>query len=170
MLFKILKKLQGGEKINREDVGLLGIKLESVQPTFMAKFFGVSNQTICNWESENCPRNPDRTFNLAEVSHWLVNREKAKHNNAFEKDLKGKKTQAEIERIEAQVRKINEETIPREEYENRFASWASSAEAFWTQVCHAVRHHFVGLSAIEQADVLLSDLGRRFFEKWIGNK
>jgi phage terminase Nu1 subunit (DNA packaging protein) len=170
MLFKILKKLQDGEKINREDVGLLGIKLESLQMVFVAKFFQVSGQTVCNWVLEGCPKNADGSFNLAEVSHWLVNREKAKHDNDFQKKLKEKKMQAEIERMEAQTGKIKEETIPREEYESRFASWASSAEAFWTQVCHAVRHHFVGLIATEQVDVLLHDLGKRFFEKWIGNK
>ncbi len=165
MLLTVLKKLQDGEKINREDVGLLGVNLESVQNIFAVHFFGISRQTITDWATEGAPRNPDGTINLADTCRWLVNREKLKNKSP----LKDKKTQAEIERIEAQIGKIREETIPRNEYESRFASWASSFKAFWQQAWNRNRHNFV-MRSQEEIDVLIEEFGRKLMEVWCGHE
>jgi len=165
-VLQILKRLQGGENLVADDIGLLGFDFHSVDQKTCAQFFNVTRTTINTWIDSGCPRNGDNSYNLFEVHTWLMEREKKKiardPNNKKEMKL-----EKEIELLEAKINNANKETMLIKDHESAFSSWANSFKSFWGQAWRKNRHHFVGRSQ-EEIDVLMAEFGRQLMDVWCG--
>lgn len=163
-LANVLMILQNGEKLKKQDIGLLGYDLNSVPHSYCAKLFKVSDRTLFMWVDKGCPKNKENsTYDLYEVTNWLVNKERKKHETGG--TLKDKKTNIEIERIRAQIQKIRQETMPREEHEAIIKSWASSFKNFFPQAVRKNIHHFE-MQKIDSLNVLFHEFGKQLMEIW----
>jgi hypothetical protein len=79
-----------------------------------ARFFHVKPLTIERWLADGCPRNADLTYNFFDVHSWLL--EQASKEGE-KNDLRSKKLQEEIRKLQLTNDKIAELYILRSEHE-----------------------------------------------------
>jgi hypothetical protein len=72
-----------------------------VSRSAVAKHYGVNGGSVSAWVKAGCPQLPKGLFVLADVEKWLRARDEKKAERA---SLKDQKTQAEINRILADIR------------------------------------------------------------------
>jgi hypothetical protein len=100
------------------------IDIEKCTQLDLALIFGITTRAVQKWE--NPPRNEDKTYNLPKIVQWRME----KLSGSASGDLKEQKLRAEIERINAQVSKINENFIERSMHETILTSREASLRAF----------------------------------------
>lgn len=118
-----------------------------------AIFFGVTVQALHRWVDNGCPKNSNGSFNWQEVHKWLVEREKKK--NEGQGDLKEQKLKKEIERMEAQINKINSEYIERTLYDSNIRALIVAVREHGKQMAMKNYPEFIGLTADEAKIKLL---------------
>jgi hypothetical protein len=122
----------------------------------IARCFCVSVAAVDKWVTMGCPQNSDRTMGIYQVHRWLMQREINRHCGVDDKNksLKDKKTEKEIERLEAQINKIQEKTIERELHDAICNSRARDAADNWSRMImkNAV---YLAMKPIDELKVLL---------------
>jgi hypothetical protein len=76
-------------------------KTGGISRAAVAKHYGVNGGSVSAWVKAGCPQLPNGLFILADVDKWLRERDAKKAERA---SLKDQKTQAEIDRIKADIR------------------------------------------------------------------
>lgn len=134
----------------------------------VGRFFSVTKTAIQQWlaRTENpCPRNQDGTYSLPAIVQWKLALEKGKAEKGD--SLRDQKTKAEIERIQAQINKIDENYILRTEHDAELRSAIAAFPKFYAGAVQKNYHDFVGQTA-EQCHVLLMEFGRELMKKYSG--
>jgi hypothetical protein len=147
---------------------LTGFDWTKASQTDVGRFFSVTKTAIQQWMARTespCPRNQDGTYSLPDVVRWKIELEKGKAEKGD--SLRDQKTKAEIERIQAQVEKINENYILRTEHEALLRSTVAAFPKFYTSAVQKNYHDFAGQTA-EQCHVLLMEFGRELMKKYAG--
>jgi hypothetical protein len=132
------------------------------------RFFSVSKTAIQQWlaRTDNpCPRNHDGTYSLPAIVRWKLDLEKAKGEKGD--SLRDQKTKVEIERIQSQINKIDENYILRTEHDAELRSTIAAFPKFYAERVQKNYHEFVGQTA-EQCHVLLMEFGRELMKKYAG--
>lgn len=139
-LIKVLRKLQQGSKINRQDVGLLGCSWDKIPIDFIYEPFEANKRTIYKWVSDGCPRNADGTFNIASVLRWKIGKEVEKVKP--ENDLKSQKMEREIAILDERIKDLQSKTIDVDLHEEILSARASSLRVFLTDLLQKNVHTF----------------------------
>lgn len=159
-------KIRTRERITGADVPGLGLTPERMPMNQTAELLGYSNTQLYNLARKGAPRNADGTWNVPELSRWLRKRRNEDGDGTNLKDLK---TKAEIARLEAQVARINDSTIPRADHERLLISRAASLRNFWDQAASMNAYRFVGLT-LDEARVRLDGLTREGMAAYVGSR
>ena len=132
------------------------------------RFFNVSKTAIQQWlaRTDNpCPRNQDGTYSLPGIVRWKLDLEKAKGEKGD--SLRDQKTKVEIERIQSQIEKINENYVLRTDHEARVKATIAPFPKFWEQTIRRNYQEFVGLDA-DQAYLKLKVLCDEVLKNYAG--
>jgi hypothetical protein len=116
-------------------------------------FFGVTVQALNQWFRAGCPKNVDGTVNWQHIHKWLIDREKGKGSTSG--DLKEQKLKKEIERMEAQINKINSEYVERTTYDSHIRALVQAVNNHGREMARKNYPEFIGLSADEAKIKLL---------------
>jgi hypothetical protein len=162
------KKLQSAAKITARDVPGLGMDFARLGHNQTAELLAYTPAVLYQWAEKGAPRNQDGTWDVPALSRWLRDRAE-KNGSDGDGSLKDKKTIAEIARLEAQVQKINEETMPRADHERLLVSRSASLRNFWDQTAGMNAYRFVGLT-LDEARVRLDNLTREGMHAYVGSR
>jgi hypothetical protein len=146
VLKQILLKLQTGKKILPKDIDQLadddcatGIRVQKV--------FDISQIGLLRWVDHGCPRNPNKTYSLADIYKWRVS--KIEERTDKPTGLKDEKTKQEIDLLKARIEKERQTNIPRSLHETIMTSRAGSLRTFLEKTAMANAVHLAGKTVDE---------------------
>lgn len=154
----IIHRVLRGQKIAQNELGLLGHTWDEASRETVRYVFGCTGETLARWEARGMPVNGDGTYCIRDCIKWLI-KDKARSpliGGSGPSDVRAEKIRKDIEWRDAQIDKIKERMIPRDEHEAIVRSWAASIKTFFEQAWRRNRHHFV-MQTLEQLDVLWHD-------------
>jgi len=124
-----------------------GVNFDALTKTEIADAFKVTTKTIENWCNDGCPVTKgtgQNSYSLYQVHNWLISREVEKLVPSDGESLKDQKTKKEIERLTAQVNKINERYIDIDVHNSILAARAKSLAIFFTTGAIKNAVHYAG--------------------------
>ena len=141
---------------------------DHVSQSDLGRTLHISKTAIQQWlirKDDPCPRNADGTYSIADIYNWRMGIEKGKAEKGD--SLRDQKTKVEIERITAQIEKINENYVLRTEHEARVKATIAPFPKFWEQTIRRNYQEFVGLDA-DQAYLKLKVLCDEVLKNYAG--
>jgi len=129
----------------------------------VATILGVSKGRITQMVDEGMPRNEDGTFDLCQAIQWRAGRYNQPSN------ARDRKTEKEIEKLEAQIDKMRGEVIPRSEHMQIMTSRAQSLNRFLERTTQMNVWHFVGKN-MDELRVLFDQYVRDAMESYTGER
>lgn len=111
----------------RPKAAIQAASFDSLQQNVLADIFGVTKAAVTQWD---CPRNPDKSYNLVNVIAWWRAKHEAEladlRDNAKSKDPeKRRKDRAQANLLELTFKERVAELIPRAEVTAILGEWAN---------------------------------------------
>lgn len=145
-----------------------GINFDLLSKTEISDAFKVTTKTIENWVKDGCPRTEDNKYSVYRVYGWLLSREMEKVAPSGEESLKDQKLKKEIERLTAQVNKINERFIDIDVHETILSARAKSLSAFLMTSAVKNAVHYMG-KTLQEVQTIRAAEAKEAMDAYVGS-
>jgi len=139
---------------------------DSVRVGDIADCYHVTRRTVNDWLDAGCPRNRNKSMSIYQVHKWLLARAESKGDSS---SLKDRKTEKEIERLEAQISKINEKTVDKDFMDQVLAIRAKSLSSFLETAAVKNSIHYVGKTLQEVQNLRFRE-AQESMETYLGKR
>jgi hypothetical protein len=164
-VLRVLKKVSDRRVILDSDVGVVSFNFDFCKQRDIAKIFKTSDRNVRLWDAAGVPKNKDGSYNIFHVHQWLLDRETEKYKGAGSVD--DRKKEKEIEKLEVQIKKLNEEYVPRDQHELELSSRAGALRNHLENSTQMNAHKFAGRT-IEEIRVRMFEFVKECMEVWTG--
>jgi hypothetical protein len=137
-----------------------------------AECFHTTRRTIEKWVIAGCPKNPDGTISIYQIYRWKTEQEIEKASAPTEdkkKSLKDRKTEKEIERLEAQISKIRDQFISKDIHDQVLSSRAKALSIYLETAAIKNAIHYMG-KTLEQVQAIRFQESKEAMEAYVGSR
>lgn len=103
--------------------------LDGVQ---LGRIFGVTRNTVTNWDRTGCPRNPDNTWSSQDVIKWFVSREVKRSTPRGYSELERTKLENEISLQNLKIAETERRVLSRDKVELVLGNMCHAFRVYWT--------------------------------------